>query len=38
MVALTGTTDAVHQREDLDVFEFRLGPDEVESIERLAAT
>src|SRR5262249_3140420 len=33
MVALTGTTDAGHMREDLDVFDFRLGPGEVERIE-----
>jgi diketogulonate reductase-like aldo/keto reductase len=38
MVALTGTADAGHMREDLDAFEFRLDPDEVERIERLAAT
>jgi diketogulonate reductase-like aldo/keto reductase len=37
MVPLTGTTDAVHMREDLEVFAFRLEPDEVERIERLAA-
>ena len=36
MVALTGTADAGHMREDLDVFEFRLAPDEVEHIDRLA--
>jgi diketogulonate reductase-like aldo/keto reductase len=35
MVALTGTTDASHMREDLDVFDFRLEPDEVERLERL---
>ena len=38
MVALTGTADAGHMREDLDVFAFRLEPDEVERIERLAVT
>jgi diketogulonate reductase-like aldo/keto reductase len=37
MIALTGTTDANHMREDLDVFDFRLEPDEVERIERVAA-
>jgi diketogulonate reductase-like aldo/keto reductase len=37
IVPLTGTTDAGHMREDLEVFEFRLEPDEVEQIERLAA-
>jgi diketogulonate reductase-like aldo/keto reductase len=34
-VPLTGTTDAGHMRDDLDVFDFRLDPDEVERIERL---
>jgi diketogulonate reductase-like aldo/keto reductase len=37
MVALTGTTDPAHMREDLDVFDFRLGPDEVAHIEGIAA-
>lgn len=36
MVPLTGTTDASHIREDLEVFEFRLELNEVERIERLA--
>jgi len=36
MVPLTGTADAGHLREDLAAFEFRLGPDDVERIERLA--
>ena len=36
MVPLTGTTDAGHMREDLEVFDFRLEPEEVERIERLA--
>ena len=35
MVPLTGTTDAHHMREDLEVFAFRLEPEEVERIERL---
>ena len=35
MVPLTGTTDAGHMREDLQVFAFRLEPEEVERIERL---
>jgi diketogulonate reductase-like aldo/keto reductase len=35
MVPLTGTTNANHMREDLDVFDFRLEPEEVERIERL---
>jgi diketogulonate reductase-like aldo/keto reductase len=34
MVPLTGTTDAGHMREDLDVFDFRLESEEVERIER----
>ena len=38
MVPLTGTADAGHMREDIEVFEFRLGRDEVERIERLAVT
>jgi diketogulonate reductase-like aldo/keto reductase len=37
MIALTGTTDAAHMRADLEVFDFRLEPEEVEQIERLAA-
>jgi diketogulonate reductase-like aldo/keto reductase len=36
MIPLTGTRDAAHMREDLDVFTFRLGPEEVEQIEGLA--
>ena len=35
LVPLTGTTDAGHMREDLEVFEFRLEPAEVERIEGL---
>ena len=35
MVPLTGTTDAGHMRADLDVFDFRLAPEEVERIEGL---
>jgi diketogulonate reductase-like aldo/keto reductase len=35
MVALTGTTDSEHMREDLDVFNFRLEPEEVARIEGL---
>ena len=31
---LTGTTDAGHMRADLEVFDFRLEPEEVERIER----
>ena len=36
MVPLTGTTKAEHMRADLDVFDFRLTPPEVERIESLA--
>lgn len=35
MIPLTGTTDADHMRSDLNVFDFRLDPGEVELIERL---
>jgi diketogulonate reductase-like aldo/keto reductase len=35
MVPLTGTTDAGHMREDLEVFDFRLESEEVQRIERL---
>jgi diketogulonate reductase-like aldo/keto reductase len=38
MVPLTGTTDASHMRADLEVFAFRLEPEEAERIERLAVT
>jgi diketogulonate reductase-like aldo/keto reductase len=38
MVPLTGTTDVGHMQEDLEVFAFRLEPDEAECIERLAVT
>jgi diketogulonate reductase-like aldo/keto reductase len=34
-IPLTGTSDAEHMRADLEVFDFRLEPDEVERIERL---
>jgi diketogulonate reductase-like aldo/keto reductase len=37
MVPLTGTTDSEHMRADLEVFDFRLEPEEVERIERLAS-
>jgi diketogulonate reductase-like aldo/keto reductase len=36
MIPLTGTTDPAHMRTDLDVFDFRLGPEEVRQIEGLA--
>ena len=37
MVPLTGTGDAGHMRADLDVFDFHLGPEDVERIERIAS-
>ena len=37
MVPLTGTTSAEHMRADLDVFDFRLEPEEVRQIEGLAS-
>jgi diketogulonate reductase-like aldo/keto reductase len=36
MVALTGTTSAEHMRADLEVFDFRLEPEEIERIESIA--
>jgi diketogulonate reductase-like aldo/keto reductase len=38
MIPLTGTRDAGHMREDLEAFDFRLHPEEVELIERLAGS
>jgi diketogulonate reductase-like aldo/keto reductase len=35
MIALTGTTDAAHMREDLEVFGFRLESEEIGRIESL---
>jgi diketogulonate reductase-like aldo/keto reductase len=37
IVPLTGTTKPSHMREDLEVFNFRLGHEEVERIENLAS-
>ena len=37
MIPLTGTKDAEHMREDLDVFGFQLDADEVQRIEGIAA-
>ena len=37
MLPITGTTDAEHMREDLQVFDFRLEPKEVAMIEGLVA-
>jgi diketogulonate reductase-like aldo/keto reductase len=36
MIPLTGTTDPGHMAADLEVFDFRLAPEEVERIEGLA--
>ncbi len=36
MIALTGTTDAKHMREDLGTFDFQLEADEVKRIELIA--
>jgi diketogulonate reductase-like aldo/keto reductase len=36
MMILTGTTDADHMRADLDLFDFRLEPEEIQRIEGLA--
>jgi diketogulonate reductase-like aldo/keto reductase len=36
MLPLTGTTDFAHMQTDLGVFDFRLDPDEVASIEKLS--
>ena len=36
MIPLTGTTNADHMQADLDVFEFRLEPEEIETIEDFA--
>jgi diketogulonate reductase-like aldo/keto reductase len=36
MIALTGTTDSEHMREDLEVFDFQLEPEEIQRIESLA--
>lgn len=36
MIPLTGTTNAAHMKEDLDVFDFRLESEEVQRIEGLA--
>jgi diketogulonate reductase-like aldo/keto reductase len=38
VICLTGTTDGKHMREDLDVFDFRLEPEEVERITELTAS
>ena len=38
MIPLTGTTNPDHMREDLDIFDFRLEPEEIKRIELLAAS
>lgn len=37
MIALTGTSNAAHMKEDLEVLDFRLQPDEIELIEQISA-
>ena len=37
MLPLTGPTDADHMRMDLDVFDFQLEPEELQTIERVAS-
>lgn len=37
MLPLTGTTSAEHMRQDVEVFDFQLDPEEVEHIEKLVA-
>ena len=36
MIPLTGTTDPVHMKADLDAFDFSLSPVQIEEIERIA--
>jgi diketogulonate reductase-like aldo/keto reductase len=36
MIPLTGTSNPLHMREDLEVFDFSLAPEEVQRIENLA--
>lgn len=36
MLPLTGTTDAMHMQQDLQVLDMRLQPDEIETIEAIA--
>jgi diketogulonate reductase-like aldo/keto reductase len=38
MMPLTGTTSADHMRADLEVFDFRLEPEEVERVEHVAVS
>jgi diketogulonate reductase-like aldo/keto reductase len=38
ILPLTGTTDPAHMQADLEVFDFRLAPEEVERIERIGQT
>lgn len=36
MICLTGTTDAIHMKQDLDIYGFELSPSEVSAIETIA--
>ena len=38
MIPLTGTSDPDHMREDLEVLDFRLDPEEVGAIEGLGGS
>ena len=38
IIVLTGTTNSDHMREDLNVFNFRLKPNEIEIIQKLGGT
>jgi diketogulonate reductase-like aldo/keto reductase len=37
MLPLTGTTDPEHMREDLDLFDFELSPDEMQVVETIGS-
>ena len=37
MMPLTGTTSAEHMKQDLEIFEFDLDPEEIDQIERVAS-
>ncbi len=36
MIPLTGTTDETHMRQDMDIFDFELSPQEIEVIENIS--
>jgi diketogulonate reductase-like aldo/keto reductase len=38
MIPLTGTTDAQHMQQDLQIFDIQLQPEEIETIERLVSS